>query len=201
MIKNNVNKQELAQFIKWLSSNIDEFKNKTPEETVSSLNKSSQTENGINKIVSFVNQFKQNTEKFQKGGKFDSLINKFRGGGVPIVIRKLNYVQGMTSRPPGMDKLDYNKEFSDGYRASQFSNRNGDLVQFLQQPNSLQGTKRYITNNLRDTTYVIDVNSATYKNKKLPWYTPKVNEENRKKQFEWLNSRFSNYFPTENKNK
>ena len=190
-----MNEQELVRFVKWLPSNINEFKDKTPEEVVTILNKMSQTEEGMNTISELINQFKQNSQMFKKGGKLDILINKFKPGGKPKVVRQLNYVQGMSSLPPKMEKLDYNKEYSDGYRASQFSNKKGDLIQFLQRPNVLGGTKRYITNNLQDTTYVVGANSATYKNKPLPWYTPKANEEHRKERFNWLTSRFAEYFP------
>lgn len=117
------------------------------------------------------------------------------GGKTPKKVGTLNYVQGRTSKPAGMDKLDFNNVFSDGYRASQFSNKKGDILQILQQPNTTNGTERRITNNLQDTTYVITNNGAKYKNKPLPWYNPKVNEENRKEKFNWLTSRFAEYFP------
>lgn len=190
--------KELKPFIEWLPNNIEAFKNKNPEEIVNKLNKLSQSEEGMETISELINQFKNKNQMFKIGGKL-GLFNKFENGGKPKVIKELSYVQGMTSKPPKMDKLDYNKEYSDGYRASQFSNEKGDLVQFLQRPNTLSGTKRYITNGLRDTTYVIDVNGAKYKNKPLPWYTPKANEENRKEQFNWLTSRFAEYFPIKNK--
>ena len=154
-----------------------------------------QTEDGINTISNLINEFKQTTQIFKRGGSIYSFINKFQKGGKPKVVKELTYVQGMTSLPPEMKKLDSNKVYSDGYRASQFSNDGGDIIQFLQRPNNLGGTKRYITNNLRDTTYVVGDNIATYKNRELPWYHPKENEENRKKQFNWLTSRFSEYFP------
>lgn len=195
----NLNKQELAKFVEWLPSNIDEFKDKNPEEVVTILNKMSQTEEGINTISNLINEFKQTAQMFKIGGKIYPLINIFQKGGKPRVVKELSYVQGMTSLPPKMDKLDFNKVYSDGYRASQFSNSNGDIIQFLQRPNVLGGTKRYITNNLRDTTYVIGDNKEVYKNKELPWYTPKSKEENRKEKFNWLTSRFSEYFPNKNK--
>lgn len=193
----NLNKQELTTFVEWLPLNIEEFKDKNPEEVVMILNKMSQTEEGINTISNLINEFKQTTQIFKRGGSIYSFINKFQKGGKPKVVKELTYVQGMTSLPPEMKKLDFNKVYSDGYRASQFSNDDGDIIQFLQRPNNLGGTKRHITNNLRDTTYVVGDNIATYKNRKLPWYHPKENEENRKKQFNWLTSRFSEYFPNE----
>lgn len=74
-------KQELTKFIKWLSSNVDEFKNKTPEEIVTTINKLSQTEEGMNAISDFINKFKKNSQMFREGGKLNYFIKKYRGGG------------------------------------------------------------------------------------------------------------------------
>lgn len=121
-----MNEQKLAQFVEWLPSSINEFKDKTPEEVVTILNKMAQTEDGMNAISDLINQFKQNSQMFKKGGKLDILINKFQTGGKPKEVRKLNYVQGMISLPFKMENLITIKSFFDGYRASQFSNKNGD---------------------------------------------------------------------------
>ena len=197
-------KEELIQFVQWLPTKVKELKGKSPEEIVKDLNELSKTEEGMRTISGLIEQFKQeqSTDMFKKGGKLSYIINRFqKGGGVekPKKVGKLNYVQGRTSIPAGMDQLDYNNVFSDGYRASQYSNKKGDLLQILQQPNTTNGTERRITNNLRDTTYVITNNGAKYENKKLPWYNPKENEVNRKKQYKWLTERLSNYFPNKNK--
>lgn len=77
-----MNEQELAQFVEWLPSNINEFKDKTPDEIVTMLNKMAQTEEGMNTISGLIKQFKQNsTGMFREGGKLSYLINKFQEGG------------------------------------------------------------------------------------------------------------------------
>lgn len=83
-----MNEKELAQFVKWLPSNINEFKDKTPEEVVTILNKLSQTEEGMNTISGFINQFKQSSQMFKKGGKLDFLINNFQASTKIKVIDK-----------------------------------------------------------------------------------------------------------------
>lgn len=75
-----MNEQELAQFIEWLPSNISEFKNKTPDEVVTILNKLAQTEEGMNEISDLINQFKQK-QIFKFGGKLGLNITKFQDGG------------------------------------------------------------------------------------------------------------------------
>lgn len=76
-----MNEQELAQFVEWLPSSIEEFKDKTPEEIVTTLNKMSQTEEGMNTISTLIDQFKRNSSKiFKSGGKLNYLINKFKNG-------------------------------------------------------------------------------------------------------------------------
>lgn len=69
------------QFVQWLPSSIEEFKDKTPDEVVTILNKLSQTEEGMKTISGLINQFKQNTSMFKDGGKLGQLINKFQQGG------------------------------------------------------------------------------------------------------------------------
>lgn len=78
-----MNKQELAQFIEWLPSSVDEFKDKTPDEIVTALNKMAQTEEGMNTISGLINQFKQEQSAgmFKQGGKLAYLVNKFKDGG------------------------------------------------------------------------------------------------------------------------
>lgn len=76
-----MNEQELTQFVEWLPSNINEFKDKTSEEIVSILNEMSQTEEGMNTISNLITQFKQSKQSFKRGGKIDYIINKFQSGG------------------------------------------------------------------------------------------------------------------------
>lgn len=73
-------KQELIKFVEWLPSNVEEFKNKNPEEIVVMLNKIAQTEDGINTISNLINKFKQTTQMFKYGGSIYSFINKFQNG-------------------------------------------------------------------------------------------------------------------------
>lgn len=73
-----MNKQELAKFVEWLPTNVEEFKNKTSEEIVTILNKKSQTEEGMVEISDLIDQFKQNAPLFKNGGKMEFLINKFK---------------------------------------------------------------------------------------------------------------------------
>ena len=54
-----MNKEDLTQFIEWLPVNINEFKDKTPDEVVTILNKLAQTEEGLNEISGLISQFKQ----------------------------------------------------------------------------------------------------------------------------------------------
>lgn len=191
-----MNEQELAQFVEWLPSSVNEFKDKTLKEIVTILNKMSQTEEGMNTISGLINEFKKSSQMLKKGGKITSLINKFQNGGKPKAVEMLPFVQGLTSIPAGMDKFDYNHKYSDGYRASQFSNKKGDILQFLQRPNTVGGTQRLITNNLQDTTYMNTFNGSKVSNSSQPWYTPKSQKEKKKADYNRFTQRFSEYFPT-----
>lgn len=75
-----MNKEDLTQFIEWLPVNINDFKDKTPDEVVTILNKLAQTEEGLNEISGLISQFKQK-QMFKFGGKLGQLINKFQQGG------------------------------------------------------------------------------------------------------------------------
>ncbi|MEG2196449.1 MAG: hypothetical protein RRY26_03255 [Cellulosilyticaceae bacterium] len=76
-----MNDQELAKFIKWLSSSTTEFKDKTPNEIVTILNKINETEDGANTIVGLINKFKEETTSiFKSGGKIDQLVSKYQKG-------------------------------------------------------------------------------------------------------------------------
>lgn len=67
-------KQELAAFVEWLSSNVEEFKDKNPEEVVTMLNELSQTDEGVNVISNLINRFKERTQMFEQGGKLSFLV-------------------------------------------------------------------------------------------------------------------------------
>lgn len=80
------------QFVQWLSSKVEEFQNKTPEEIVGKLNELAQTEDGMNTISGLINQFKQEQSAgmFKQGGKLAYLVNKFKDGGSAKNERKEN---------------------------------------------------------------------------------------------------------------
>ena len=94
------------------------------------LNKLSKTPEGQKQLETLIQEFKsenaaiqpEETGMFKKGGKLNYLVSKFQNGGTPRIVETLNYVQGRTSLPPGMTKLDFNRKFSDNYRAAQYSN-------------------------------------------------------------------------------
>lgn len=164
------------EFIKWIPTRVKELQNKSPEEIAMTLNKLSKTPEGQKQLEALIQEFKsenaaiqpEETGMFKKGGKLNYLVSKFQNGGTPRVVETLNYVQGRTSLPPGMTKLDFNRKFSDNYRAAQYSNSKGDILQFLQRPNTVGGTERLITNNKRDTLYRNTFNGAETSNKPQP---------------------------------
>lgn len=73
-------KQELAAFVEWLPSNVEEFKDKNPEEVVTMLNELSQTDEGVNVISNLINRFKERTQIFEQGGKLSFLVEKLKNG-------------------------------------------------------------------------------------------------------------------------
>lgn len=73
-----MDKKQLAAFVQWLQSNVDEFKDKSPEETVAVLNKMSQSEEGTAQIAGLVEDFKQSAGMFEKGGKLSYLVGKIQ---------------------------------------------------------------------------------------------------------------------------
>lgn len=190
------------EFIKWIPTRVKELQNKSPEEIAMTLNKLSKTPEGQKQLEALIQEFKsenaaiqpEETGMFKKGGKLNYLVSKFQNGGTPRIVETLNYVQGRTSLPPGMTKLDFNRKFSDNYRASQYSNSKGDILQFLQRPNTVGGTERLITNNKRDTLYRNTFNGAETSNKPQPWYRPKSEKAKKKADYDRFTSRFAEYF-------
>lgn len=79
-----MDKENLYKFIEWLSSNIEDFKDKTPDKVVEVLNKKSSTEDGMNEISGLIEQFKKRSQIFKNGGKINYLINKFQKGGKSV---------------------------------------------------------------------------------------------------------------------
>ena len=75
--------KELAAFIEWLPTQVEEFKDKSAEEIVATLNEVSKTEEGIKTIEELIKQFKGKAGMFKQGGKLNLLVTKFqKGGGV-----------------------------------------------------------------------------------------------------------------------
>lgn len=166
------------------------------------LNKLSKNPKGQKQLEMLIQEFKsensaiqpEETGMFKKGGKLDYLINRFKSGGKPTVKSTLDYAPGYTSRPAGMDKFDFAKVFSDGYKAIQWSGKNGAVKQLLQVPNTIGGTMREISPDKKDTVYINTFNGATVSNKKLPWYIPKKEKDEKRQRYNYFNSRFSEYY-------
>lgn len=76
-----MNEKDLVQFIEWLPQNIEEFRDKTPENVVTILNQMQETDEGKQTIVDLINQYKESLKMFKKGGKIDQLLNKYQSGG------------------------------------------------------------------------------------------------------------------------
>lgn len=78
----NENKEQV-EFLQWLSTNVEEFADKTPEEIVNTLNELYQTPEGQEQVVNLIKSFKDSkkkTSKFAKGGKLDYLVTKYQNG-------------------------------------------------------------------------------------------------------------------------
>lgn len=77
--------KELQEFIAWLPNNIEDFKDKTPEEVANILNDMSKTEDGMSMIEGMIATFKESVMKYGLGDKIISLVNKIKGKKEPIV--------------------------------------------------------------------------------------------------------------------
>ena len=78
----NENKEQV-EFLQWLSTNVREFEDKTPEEIVNTLNELYQTPEGQEQVVNLIKSFKDSKKKaskFAKGGKLDYLVTKYQNG-------------------------------------------------------------------------------------------------------------------------
>lgn len=73
--------KEIEAFIQWLPQNIEEFKDKTPEQCAEMLNEMSKTEEGMNTVQQLIAQFQNKAGMFKEGGKLGYLVNKFQDGG------------------------------------------------------------------------------------------------------------------------
>lgn len=75
--------EELQKFIEWIPQNIEEMKDKTPDEIVEVLNNLGQSNEGKKMIETWMSKFKNNTSMFKDGGKMEALVNMFKCGGKP----------------------------------------------------------------------------------------------------------------------
>lgn len=72
---------DLIEFLQWLPTKVEEFKNKTPEEIASILNELSRTDEGKLQIERLVEEFTSKSKLFKNGGKLDYLVEKLKKGG------------------------------------------------------------------------------------------------------------------------
>ena len=75
--------EELQKFIEWIPQNIEELKDKTPDEIVEVLNNLGQSNEGKKMIETWMIKFKSSTFMFKDGGKMEALVNMFKCGGKP----------------------------------------------------------------------------------------------------------------------
>lgn len=75
--------EELQKFIEWIPQNIEEMKDKTPDEIVEILNNLGQSNDGKKMIETWMSKFKDSTSMFKDGGKMEALVNVFKCGGKP----------------------------------------------------------------------------------------------------------------------
>lgn len=76
-----MNKEELMQFVEWLPNNVEEFKGMDPDQIVNTLNKLSESEEGIATLNELMSTYKKSKQMFRKGGKIEYLVGKFQEGG------------------------------------------------------------------------------------------------------------------------
>ncbi len=77
-----MNKEELMQFVEWLPNNVEEFKGMDPDQIVNTLNKLSESEEGISQLNELMGAYKKSKQMFRKGGKIEYLVSKYQNGGV-----------------------------------------------------------------------------------------------------------------------
>lgn len=71
--------KQLMEFVQWLSSKI----NKTPEETANQIAEMWKTDEGKAQLNELLKEFNsETTGMFKKGGKLNSLVDKFQNGGL-----------------------------------------------------------------------------------------------------------------------
>lgn len=75
--------EELQKFIEWIPQNIEELKDKTPDEIVEVLNNLGQSNEGKKMIETWMSKFKSSTSMFKDGGKMEALVNMLKCGGKP----------------------------------------------------------------------------------------------------------------------
>lgn len=107
----NENKEQV-EFLQWLSTNVEEFADKTPEEIVNTLNELYQTPEGQEQVVNLIKSFKDSKKKnskFAKGGKLDYLVTKYQNGN-PFKVKMNLKIKGqspLANNIEGDDILSY----------------------------------------------------------------------------------------------
>lgn len=187
-----MNEKELTRFVKWLPSNVDEFKDKTPEEIVIILNKLSQTEEGMSAISEFINQFKKNSQMLKKGGKIDYLVEKYKGG-------------GQSNQEYSNSKKDNNLETVKEFKVFPADTTNNIVTQriiYRRTPDSMQTeiTRQYPVNKPNESSYFKRMHTYNVGDKGTKTYTRNYSKDPIARFFgqkpsEELVSLFREYYP------
>lgn len=75
--------KKLLQFVEWLGSNVPELEGKAPEQTVSTINKLSESPEGQEMLQGLIKEFESSmTGIFRKGGKLNYLLCLKKGGSI-----------------------------------------------------------------------------------------------------------------------
>lgn len=72
--------EELKLFIEWLPNNVEEFKDKSPEEVSNMLNQMNKSKDGQMVLQDLMTRFKESTKYFKEGGKMNPFIKKCQRG-------------------------------------------------------------------------------------------------------------------------
>lgn len=128
--------KEIEAFLIWLPQNVEEFKDKTPEQCAEMLNEMSKSEEGMNDAQELFARFQKQAGLFKEGGKLGYLVNKFQDGGST---NKKNVVN------PN-DSISINKALNN--RAGDRKNGNGEYI-----PDDIYTTTRLVADSLKKIGY------------------------------------------------
>lgn len=132
--------KEQVEFLQWLSTNVKEFVDKTPEEIVNTLNELYQTPEGQEQVINLIKSFKDSKKKaskFAKGGKLDYLVTKYQNGN-PFKVKMNLKIKGQSPLVNNMENdniLSYKsgseiqnpqRTIDDGNGHYYYENENGD---------------------------------------------------------------------------